>query len=214
MTAYLFQDEFDGPAGSPPDPSKWNHETSPGTWPYNGELETYTDSTANAFLDGNNHLVIRAIKTSTGFTSARLNSFGKFAHAYGTWEARIKFKSQHGLWPAWWMMGANEPTVGWPKCGEVDMLEDYGWSTVESTVHVPNRSGTGMLTPVQGKTYADVPVDAGWHVWKMTWTPTRFTFFKEPASMVLNLAVGGAAGAPHPTTVFPADFVFDYVRVY
>ena len=85
MVSYVFTDEFNGPAGSPPDPSKWNHET--GRWTDNNELETYTDSTANAYLDGQGHLVIKALKGTGrhgGYTSARLTTQGLFARNHGT----------------------------------------------------------------------------------------------------------------------------------
>jgi beta-glucanase (GH16 family) len=225
---YLFQDEFDGPAGAPPNPARWAFDTSPGPWPYNGELQRYTNDPANCFQDGQGNLVIRALRTATGgYTSARINTLGRFAQAYGNWEARVKLRSLHGLWPAWWVMGANEPVVGWPVCGEVDILEDYGWSTVETTVHEPDPLYVGMIQPVRGVTYQDVPVDDQWHTWRMTWTSRTYRFYKDgtlyltvryrerkPAFMILNLAVGGAAGAPPVGTAFPADLLIDYVRVW
>lgn len=225
---YLFRDDFDGPAGTSPDPSKWSFTVSDGPWGYNGELQEYTDSTENCFQDGNGNLVIRATRNPDGtYSSARIHTAGKFSHLYGTWEARIKVNSRHGLWPAWWLMGESfVPDGDWPSCGEIDILDDYGWSTVESTVHIPDESGTGMLDPAEG-TYADVPVDGAWHVWQMKWNSYGYGFYKdgmrylhvnpvkgltEPAFTILNLAVGGAAGAPEPAD-FPADLLVDYVRV-
>ena len=130
---YAFADDFDGPAGSAPDPSKWRYDLGGGGWG-NNELQVYTSSRANSFLDGKGHLVIRATKsvqtsggrTATTYHSARLNTLGKFSKYHGTFEARIKLDAQPGLWPAWWAIGANFPKVGWPACGEVDMLENYG----------------------------------------------------------------------------------------
>jgi beta-glucanase (GH16 family) len=237
--AYAFADEFDGPAGSAPDPAKWGYDIGGGGWG-NNELEVYTSSRANSFLDGNGNLVIRATKsaqtsggrTTTTYHSARLKTIGKFSKYHGTFEARIKLDIQPGLWPAWWALGANIEQVGWPACGEVDMLENYGGSLAETSVHTPDHAGTRVLTK-----YAEVPCDSGWHVWRMWWNSATggFTFYKDgvkfmtvepaqmanwcfssgvPMFMILNLAVGGAAGTPPDSVKFPVDLLVDYVRVW
>ena len=236
---YAFTDEFDGPAGSAPDPSKWRYDVGGGGWGSN-ELQVYTSSRKNSFLDGNGNLVIRATKsvqtsggqTTTTYHSARLNTLGKFSKYHGTFEARIKLDVQPGLWPAWWAVGANFPKVGWPACGEVDMLENYGGSTVQTSVHTPNDAGTDVLTKD-----AAIAVDDGWHTWRMWWNPrtSGFTFYRDgveyltvepgqvanwcfssgvPISMVLNLAVGGSIGTPPDSVQFPVDLLVDYVRVW
>lgn len=237
--SYAFADEFNGPAGSAPDPSKWEYDTGGGGWG-NGELEAYTDSRTNSFQDGQGHLVIRATKsvetsagrTITTYRSARLKTMGKFSSYGGTFEARIKLDVRPGLWPAWWALGASFGRVGWPACGEVDMLENYGDSTAQTSVHTPDDAGHGVLTK-----YADTSLDDQWHTWRMGWdTRARsFTFYKDgvkyltvvsdqmanwcfssgdPMFMVLNLAVGGAAGTPPETVQFPVDLLVDYVRVW
>jgi beta-glucanase (GH16 family) len=236
--SYAFADDFDGPAGSAPDPSKWGYDTGAG-WGDN-ELQAYTSSRMNSFQDGNGNLVIRATKsvqtsggrTITVYRSARLNTVGKFSKYHGTFEARIKLDIQRGLWPAWWMVGANFPKVGWPACGEVDMLENYGGSDVVTSVHTPDNAGTGVLTK-----HAAVPVDNGWHIWRTWWNPRTggFTFYKDgveyltvepaqlanwcfssrvPMCMILNLAIGGIAGNPPGSVRFPIDMLVDYVRVW
>jgi beta-glucanase (GH16 family) len=228
MVTYLFRDEFNGPAGSPPDPTKWVHDTGAGGWG-NNELETYTTSTANCFQDGAGNLVIRALKSAKGYTSARIKTQGKFGVYGRTAEAKIKINSKHGLWPAWWFMGET-----WPDNGEVDVLEDYGWGTMETTVHVPDGQGS-MITPPAAN-FADVAIDTNWHVLRMFWDITSkggFIFhrdnveylsvprysnlwpynFMNPMFTLLNLAVGGAAGSPGKTT-FPVDMLIDYVRVW
>jgi beta-glucanase (GH16 family) len=235
---YAFADDFDGPAGSAPDPSKWGYDIG-GGWGDN-EIQAYTSSRANSFQDGNGNLVIRATKsvqtsggqTITAYRSARLNTLGKFSKYHGTFEARIKLDVQRGLWPVWWMIGANIQKVGWPACGEVDMLENNGDSIVVSSVHTPDNAGTGVLTK-----HAAVPVDDGWHTWRTWWNPGTggFTFYKDgveylsvepvqlanwcfssrvPMSMVLNLAIGGIAGIPPDSVQFPIDLLVDYVRVW
>lgn len=236
-----FADEFDGEAASAPDPTKWTYDLGGGGWG-NDELEIYTDSRANSFLDGHGNLVIRATRdvrgsaagTTTTYHSARLKTLGKFSQYQGTFEARIKLDIQAGAWPAWWMMGDNITTVGWPRCGEVDMLENYGRSaTVRTSVHTPNRTADGVFTKSAG-TFAD---DA-WHTWRTRWGPPDggFAFYKDgaryltvepdqvpdwcfgsgvPMFMLLNLAIGGtAAGPPPASTRFPVDMLVDYVRVW
>ena len=236
---YAFADEFDGPAGSAPDPSKWDYDVGGGGWG-NNELEVYTSARANSFQDGNGNLVIRATKsvqtsdgrTTTTYHSARLKTLGKFSKYHGTFEARIKLDVQSGLWPAWWMLGADFPKVGWPACGEVDMLENYDGFSAETSVHTPDNAGNGVLTQRTA-----IAVDNGWHTWRMWWNPETggFTFYKDgvkyltveptqmanwcfssgvPMFMILNLAVGGTAGTPPESVQFPIDLLVDYVRVW
>jgi beta-glucanase (GH16 family) len=234
---YAFSDDFTGPAGSAPDPARWGYDLGGGGWG-NDELEVYTDSRENSFLDGQGHLVIRATKevTWTGgerrttYYSARLKTQNKFSQYQGTFEARIKLSPRAGLWPAWWMLGDNITKVYWPACGEVDMLENYGGSVVQTSVHTPNMADSGVLT-----SYTTVPVDDDWHVWRVVWTDGGFRFYRDrseyltvtprsqqdwcfssgvPMFMLLNLAVGGTAGTPPRDVRFPVDLLVDYVRVW
>jgi beta-glucanase (GH16 family) len=191
-------------------------------------MQTYTDGRANSFLDGNGHLVIRVTKDGNTHQSARLKTAGKFSQYRGTFEARIKLNVEPGLWPAWWAMGSK----GGPRSGEVDMLENYGRDHAETTVWTPNKAGTGM----EQEKHANVPVDDGWHTWRMQWDGTGFTFCKDgvkyltvtPAQlanwgyssgdalfMLLNVAVGGAAGTPPASVQFPVDaMTVDWIRVW
>ena len=132
-TKLIWSDEFTGPAGTPLSPSKWIHDV--GAWGYpDNELETYTDSPANASLDGRGHLAIVARRqTETGpdrrtrnYTSARLETQGLFSAEYGLIEVRMKIPAGAGLWPAFWLLGDDMKTVGWPACGEIDVLEALG----------------------------------------------------------------------------------------
>jgi beta-glucanase (GH16 family) len=233
--AYTFRDEFDGPAGSAPNRHRWRYDI--GRWTDNDELQTYTDTRSNSFLDGRGHLVIRALRSGSGYTSARLKTEGTFAQRFGTWEARIKCDHTRGTWPAWWMLGSDYPHVGWPRCGEVDMLEVYGspaWRP-DSTVRVAGPGGNEVAVE------AVVPggVDNGWHVWRLVWTPAGFAFYKDPKGasprpylsverrhlpswpfgrsnpcfMILDLAVGGRGGGPVPASFSSAQLLIDYVRV-
>lgn len=223
---YTFSDDFNGAYGSPPDPAFWSFETGSGI--RNKELQTYTNSPLNCFQDGNGNLFIRAGKTPTGYTSASLKS--RFSQYQGVWEARLKISQREGCWPAWWAEGTN---LGkWPLCGEVDMVENFGYgSTIETSVNTPNSSGTDMSNAV-GR---DVHVDSNWHVYRMVWNNKGFWFYRDglhyytvrkgalpnwcyssgqPMFMRLNLAIGGLVGTPPPDVSFPVDFIIDYVRVW
>lgn len=242
----LWTDEFDGPAGSPPDAAKWGYDIGVGQngWG-NNELEYYTDRTQNAYLDGEGHLVIKAIReTFTGaggvtrnYTSARLVTRGKFEQKYGRFEARIKLPFGQGIWPAFWMLGADINSVGWPSCGEVDIMENIGRepSTNHGSLHGPGFSGgnslTAQITLPDGKRLSD-----DFHVFAIEWEPQEIRFyvdgnlyqtrnaaqlsadkrwvFDHPFYLLLNVAVGGDwPGSPDASTVFPQTMMVDYVRV-
>jgi beta-glucanase (GH16 family) len=235
---YTFVDDFDGPAGAAPNESKWTFDVGGGGWG-NGELQTYTQSRANSFLDGHGNLVIRATRTvlpgpehadEIVYHSARIKTLDRFAQRYGHWEARMKIESRPGLWPAWWMLGDNYPIVGWPRSGEIDMVEDYGFSAVESSVHTSREAPS--VTSYSGGTAND----STFHTFRMDWSPEGVSFARDnvpyagvtwvpddpnvpidperPMFMLLNLAVGGTIGAPPPEAAFPVDLVVDYVRVW
>ena len=125
---------FFGAPGSPIDSSVWNFDTG-GNWGNGTELQQYTNRTANAHVDGSGDLVISTLRetytgsdnVTRGYTSARLNTLGKVSVAPGSYvEASIKAPVGAGLWPAFWLLGTNINQVGWPKCGEVDILEGWG----------------------------------------------------------------------------------------
>src|SRR5438552_14367198 len=134
----VWHDEFAGPANEPPDRAKWTYDLGATGWG-NAELENYTNSTNNAALDGEGHLVIQAIAANGGYTSARLKTEGIAAFTYGRIEARIKLPFGQGIWPAFWMLGSDIGTVGWPRCGEIDIMENIGKepAMVHGTVHGP-----------------------------------------------------------------------------
>src|SRR5664279_5679177 len=119
-------DEFDGPANSAPDRAKWTRDLGQSGWG-NKELEKYTNSTDNAFLDGAGHLVIQAIRTPEGgYTSARLKTQGLAAFTYGKIEARIQIPYGQRLGPAVWMLVDDRGAKGRPRCGESDIMENIG----------------------------------------------------------------------------------------
>jgi len=134
----VWSDEFNQPDGSSPDATKWTYDTGGGGWG-NNELEYYTSRTNNARIAGG-MLVIEADKENyqgSSYTSARLKTQGKWSWRYGRMEARIKIPRGQGMWPAFWMLGTNITSVGWPTCGEIDIMENIGKEpgTVHGTVH-------------------------------------------------------------------------------
>jgi hypothetical protein len=107
-----WSDEFDGPAGSLPDRTRWTYDLGNNNGWGNHELETYTNLPANVHLDGNGHLIIHVEKTGSGFTSARLKTKGLLSIRYGRVEARIKLPFGQGIWPAFWMLGDSHVLRG------------------------------------------------------------------------------------------------------
>jgi beta-glucanase (GH16 family) len=240
-----WSDEFDGPAGAPPDQNRWRYDIGGGGWG-NNELEYYTSSTSNSALDGNGHLVITARRENPGgfgcwygscqYTSARLLTSGRFAQAYGRFEARIKLPRGQGIWPAFWMLGNDIGTVGWPTSGEIDIMENVGFEpgTVHGTLHGPGYSGSGGVgapyTLPGGQQFAN-----DFHTFTVDWAPDSITWyvdgqqysrktpadirgnrwvFDHPFFIIMNVAVGGFwPGNPDGSTVFPQQMVVDYVRV-
>jgi beta-glucanase (GH16 family) len=239
-----WSDEFDGPNGAPVDSTKWSFDIGGNGWG-NNELETYTSRTANADLEGGS-LVVKALReTFTGpdnitrnYTSARLLTRNKFTQTYGRFEARIKIPYGQGIWPAFWMLGDNIDTAGWPNCGEIDIMENIGKepSIVHGTFHGPGYSAangvTAAYTLPNGRKFSD-----DFHTFAVEWEPNVMRFyvdgllyktrtpadlpsgttwvFNHPFFIILNVAVGGGfPGNPDGTTVFPQTMQVDYVRVY
>jgi len=245
-----WSDEFNGPDGSAVDPSKWVHDVGGGGWG-NQELEYYTDGTQNAVVTGGN-LVITATTAGTSgltcsypssgpckYTSARLLTQGKFSQQYGRFEARIQMPEGQGLWPAFWMLGANINTVNWPSCGETDIMENIGKepSVNHGSLHMPaagttnDSQLTGMYTLAGGAKLGDA-----FHTYAVEWSAASIKFyvddmlyetqtpatatgrtweFDHPFFILLNVAVGGQfPGAPDTTTIFPQTMKVDWVRVY
>ncbi len=236
----FWSDEFDGPQGSAVDSSKWNL-VNKGDGFGNNELEFYRNGTNNAAMDGNGNLVITAKKESysgRNYTSAKLESSGKFDHMYGRFEARMKLPHGQGIWPAFWMLGNDIGSAGWPTCGEIDIMENIGRepSMVHGSLHGPGYSGGNPLgasyTLPNGAKFAD-----DFHVFTVEWEENVVRFYVDenlyetrtpadvpsgarwvydhPFYVMLNVAVGGTwPGNPDGTTQFPQTMTVDYVRVY
>lgn len=239
----VWSDEFDGPDGSAPDPGKWVFDLGGGGWG-NQELETYTSRPENVQVRGGNLVITARKEDFTGkdgilrhYTSARLKTQDRFSQAYGRFEARIKIPAGQGMWPAFWMLGANLPKVDWPDSGEIDIVENIGKepATIHGTIHGPGFSGAGGLN--QGTSLEHGKIADDFHVFAIEWDVNQIRFYldrelyatRTPASLpaggrwvfdhpfflLLNLAVGGEwPGNPDASTVFPQSMLVDYVRVY
>jgi beta-glucanase (GH16 family) len=240
----VWNDEFDGPDGSMPDPNKWSIVRD-GSGSGNQELEYYTGQPSNLHIEGGK-LVITARKESfTGadgivrdYTSARLETAGHFQQEYGRVEARIKIPKGQGIWPAFWMLGSDYSSVGWPACGEIDIMENVGFEPEKThgTLHGPGYSGNNPLTGTYTLPNHEAMSD-DFHVFAVEWAPEVVRFyvdghlfetrtvdsipsgkrwvFDHPFYILLNVAVGGAwPGNPDGATPFPATMLVDYVRVY
>ncbi|MGC9197672.1 MAG: glycoside hydrolase family 16 protein [Acidobacteriaceae bacterium] len=240
----IWSDEFNGLNGSPPDPKKWvvvSNDSGYG----NNELEYYTNRPANVVQQDGSLTITARRERYVGkdgkvrlYTSGRIESHGRFAFKYGRAEARIQIPAGQGIWPAFWMLGNNYTRVGWPKCGEIDIMENVGYepSKVHGSLHGPGYSGshplTGVYTLPGGERFS-----AGYHIFAVEWAPRSIRFyvdgslyetqtpkdlppgkhwvFNHPFFLILNLAVGGNwPGNPDATTKFPQSMKVDYVRVY
>ena len=234
----VWNDEFEGEQGALPNADNWKFDVGGTGWG-NNQLEFDTDRPENASLNGQGQLLITAKRESFDgreYTSARMNTAGKFEQAYGRFEARMRLPEGQGIWPAFWMLGNNIGDVGWPQCGEIDIMESIGReaSRMYGTLHGPGYAGGESI----GATY-DLPngqrfVD-DFHVFAVEWEPNVVRWYVDdalyqtrtpsdlpgqwvydhPFFIILNLAVGGNfPGNPDGSTVFPQTLSVDYVRVY
>jgi beta-glucanase (GH16 family) len=233
----IWNDEFKGAAGSAPDSTKWTYELGASGWG-NSELENYTDRRENSYLDGKGHLVIRAVRAQDGkYSSARLKTGEKFSTQYGRIEARIKLPRGQGIWPAFWRLGADIRSVGWPTCGEIDIMENIGREPRlnHGSLHGPSYPKAGITSAYELPNH-DLFYKA-FHRFAIEWSADKIEFFVDgvsyetvtPASLpagvewvfrhpfffLLNVAVGGDwPGNPDGTSVFPQEMLVDYVRVW
>ena len=247
----VWSDEFDSrEIQSAVDPSKWHHQTFPplgdGNW-FNGEEQHYTDRVENSYVkDGFLHIVAKredftSFETRKAFTSARLNS--KFAFTYGRVDVKAKLPQGDGTWPAIWTLGKNITetgafwaekfgTVGWPACGEIDIMEHGlgGINHTSSAIHTPSSFGGTVNTSSQ--TLVDVANN--FYKYSLIWSPNKIVFlvddvpyytydppnknlntwpFNSDQFLLLNVAMGGVAG-PIDSRFTEGEMVVDYVRVY
>ena len=224
----VWSDEFDAAAVNP---FYWTYDIGGNGWG-NNELEYYTNRADNSKIENGNLLII-AKKESYGgnaYTSARLKTQNLQNFTYGKIESRMKLPMGKGIWPAFWMLGKSITSIGWPKCGEIDIMEHINTEIkVYGTMHWDNNGHASY-----GGSTVCLPSD--YHVYSLEWSSTYLRWFvdgnkfwegnitnginstdefQQPFFIILNLAVGGNwPGNPDATTTFPDTMAVDYVRVY
>ncbi|SEC77034.1 Glycosyl hydrolases family 16 [Tenacibaculum sp. MAR_2009_124] len=236
FTNLVMGDDFD--TDGMLDSSVWTYDIGTGTngWG-NNELQYYTNDAKNVTVQ-NGVLIISAEQedfNGSSYTSARIKTQGLFDQTYGRFEARIKLPYGQGIWPAFWLLGSNIDTVGWPQCGELDVMEFRGQepTVIHGSMHGPGYSGGESVT--KSYTLENDRFDTGFHVFGIEWGPDYVNYyvddvlynqikredvtgewvFDQPFFIIINLAVGGDfLGAPNASTVFPQRMLVDYVRVY
>ena len=236
LNQLVLEENFD--VNGAPNPKLWTNNIGTGNngWG-NDELEYYTNRPENIKVEDGT-LKITAIKESfmgAGYTSGRIFTKGNFEQKYGRYEARIKMPLGKGLWPAFWMLGANSEKVVWPQCGEIDVMEYLGSkpTSIFGTVHGPGYSGGEAIT--KNFNLANDRFDTDFHIFGIEWGENFINFyvdkvlynqitpkdvkgewvFNQPFYIILNLAVGGSfPGKPNEETIFPQTMTVDYVKVY
>ena len=233
----IFADEFDG---TELNTSWWTFEIGNGDWGWgNNELEYYRKENTT-LVDG--HLVIEArqeVFNGFNYTSSRLITRDKFEFQYGRVDIRAVMPEGQGLWPALWMLGENISSVGWPRCGEVDIMELVGHepSTMHSTVHYADSAGNRLLNGTSKSLSGGEKFSEEFHVFSIVWVEDKIEFFlddvrhhtvsrgslglsnpypfNDPFFFIFNVAVGGQwPGNPDGTTTFPQHMIVDYIRVF
>jgi len=243
-----WSDEFNDADGTLPSAAsrgfQWTYDLGGGGWG-NNELESYTNRTENAVVQGGNLLITAKKETYSGtdgvarnYTSARLKTQGLFSQRYGRIEARIKLPKGHGIWPAFWMLGDNITTAGWPTCGEIDIMENIGLepATNHASLHGSTfawNTPAGSLTATWS--LASSALSDDFHTYTIEWVPDLIQFsvdghvyqirskadmpaggtwpFNAPFFLILNVAVGGWGGTPDDS-IFPQQMLVDWVRIY
>jgi len=230
----VFSDEFD--TDGSPDDSKWNYDIGTGSngWG-NAESQYYTKRTENVTIEEGLLKIAAKREDYEGaeFTSTRMKTQDKFDFTYGRVEIRAKLPEGGGTWPALWMLGANISSVGWPACGEIDIMEHVGnnQGTVQSAMHTP--SSYGNTSNHASKYVADVSTE--FHVYSVTWTSDEIVFriddvthyryhpsnkntdtwpYTSNQFIILNIAMGGGFGGEIDEDFSESSMEIDYVRVY
>ena len=229
----VWQEEFNG---TDLNEKVWNFELGDGCpnicgWG-NNEKQIYTKENHDL---RNGYLIINVVKNGNdSYTSSRITTAGKKEFQYGRMEVRAKIPTGKGIWPAFWMLGSNIKNVGWPKCGEIDILEYVGREPhkVFTSLHTQDSHGNTVNTR---KTQID-NIEDGFHLYAIEWTKDKIEFFvdnqsvytfspdkkdqntwpfNQPFYFLINVAVGGNFGGHDvDNSIFPQEFLIDYIRVY
>ena len=242
----VWADEFDS---EEIDGSKWNKLRWRPGW-VNNEQQAYTDRDINLYLDDGNLVIQSLIEPgyygtdytgttyNSDYTSGRMNTDDKVSWTYGRYDIRAKLPKGKGSWPAIWMLGENISTVGWPNCGEIDIVEHVGFDDgrIHASIHTEDYNHMNN-TQKSGSTFIETATDS-FHIYSLEWSPTYLRYlidnesyffvyngsngdvakwpFDEPQYIIMNLAIGGDWGAIQgiDPSAFPMKMLVDYVRVY
>jgi len=234
FSTLIWSDEFD--TDGSPDSSKWGYDigTGQGGWG-NNESQYYTSRSDNVIIEGGLLKIIAKKENYSGaeYTSTRMLTMGKFDFTYGRVEVRAKLPLGDGTWPAIWALGANFQSVGWPACGEIDIMEHAGirQGTVSSAMHTPSSYGG---TVNHGDQYI-ADVSTAFHVYALEWNNEEMVFtvddvehyrynpstknsdtwpYDTPQFLILNVAMGGTFGGTIDPNFVSSTMEIDYVRVY
>jgi beta-glucanase (GH16 family) len=180
----VWSDEFNGARNAPVDRRRWRHETG-GAWG-DGELQSYTSRTTNAYQDGRGRLVIAARaerfrgadSITRDYTSARISTKDRYAFRYGTFEARLQTPVGRGVWPAFWALGTDIDRSGWPVCGEIDVMEQLGQEPAKTlgTIHGPRDGGEQDYKPGHSIVHT-APLSQAFHTYGVQWLPDSIQFY-------------------------------------
>jgi hypothetical protein len=224
----IWSDEFN--VAGAPDPAKWGYDIGAGGWG-NAELQYYTDRADNASVSGGTLKIWAKTEAFSGspYTSARLLSKNKFSFKYGKVEASAKMPNGIGTWPAIWMLGDNINTVGWPACGEIDIMEHKGslLNKIYGTLHYTGHSGGNAI----GGTTTISNATSAFHKYGVEWKADFIKFYVDDVEyfsvantntlpynqnffLILNVAMGGTFGGTVDPAFSAAAMELDYIRVY
>lgn len=230
----IFEDDFK--VNGEPDDSKWGYDIGRGDngWG-NAEAQYYTDRSDNVVVENDNLKIIAKKENYQGasYTSARLKSQDKFDFTYGRVEVRAKLPEGGGTWPAIWMLGSNFPDVGWPACGEIDIMEYVGNDpgSIQSALHNPD-----SYADTKYKKSTDITNESdAYHLYSMVWSEEQISFYLDGARfyiyrpesrnsntwpfdkaqfLILNVAMGGTLGGDIDPTFTSSALEIDYVKIY
>jgi beta-glucanase (GH16 family) len=231
----VWSDEFD--ADGLPDPDRWGYEVG---YIRNSEEQYYTEAREENARVEDGHLIITSRKENyqdADYTSASLHTKETATWTYGRFEIRAQLPTGVGMWPAIWMLGVNIDEVGWPACGEIDIMENVGYSPNRIHANVHTEAYNHVLNTNKGSTtYVREPYE-DFHVYAIEWFEDHIDFFvdeqryfsfenegtgwktwpfDQPFYLIINAAIGGSWGGQYGVSddIFPQEYLIDYVRVY
>ena len=231
----VWSDEFDY-TGLPSE-TKWNYEIG---YVRNNEKQYYTEKRLENARVENGYLIIEAKKEKYKdfeYTSASLITKNKEEWQYGRIEVKAKLPTGYGMWPAIWMLGKNISEVGWPTCGEIDIMENVGFDPLVIHANIHTKAYNHVKGTNKGNKITVEDPSKDFHIYAVNWSKEKmeffvddnlyFTFYNEnkttaewpfdqPFYLILNIAVGGGWGGQKgiDDSIFPQQMIIDYVRVY